>query len=176
MPSSIEETLRELDEWYNEVTGTGSERPQLLSKLAKLEFCGWLETHLDGLLDRIGQQCGLDIAWVQENVTRPNYGFSYSEHLRPMIVKLIGEVGIKTFEMSLEQTQPGALDRLRSELGSLWKERGPLAHSNIASPVRQQLTINAPSRSRERQRVMSKTLEAFEKELIRVLNMRVPAT
>lgn len=173
MTISIEETLRELDKWYNELTGSGTERPKLLSKLAKLEFCGWLETHLDGLLERIGQHCGLDVAWVQENVIKLNYGFSYSDHLRPMIVKLVGEVGIKIFEMSLEQAQPGALDQLRSELGSLWKERGPLAHSNIAAPLKQQLTINAPSWSRNRQRVMAKALDAFEKELIKVLNIRV---
>ena len=174
MVSSIEETLIELDRWYNELSGGGSERPKLLSKLAKLEFCGWLETYLDGLLERIGQHCGLDVAWIQENVTKINYGFSYSDHLRPMIVKLVGEVGVKTFEMFLEKAKPGALDQLRSELGSLWKDRGPLAHSNIAAPVKQQLTINAPSWSRNRQRVMAKTLEAFEKELIKVLNVKVP--
>jgi len=174
MASSIEETLQELDKWYNELSGGGTERPKLLSKLAKLEFCGWLETHLDGLLERVGQHCGLDVAWVQENVTKLNYGFSYLDHLRPMIVKLVGEVGVKTFEMSLEQAQPGALDQLRSELGSLWKDRGPLAHSNIAAPIKQQLTINAPSWSRNRQRVMAKALDAFEKELIKVLNVRVP--
>ena len=63
MASPIEETLRELDKWYNELTG-GTERPKLLSKLAKLEFCGWLETHLDGLLERVGKHCGLDVTWV----------------------------------------------------------------------------------------------------------------
>ena len=94
MPSSIEDTLREIDKWYNELTGSGTERPKLLSKLAKLEFCGWLETHLDGLLERVGHHCGLDVAWVQENVIKPNYGFSYTDHLRPMIIKLVGEVGI----------------------------------------------------------------------------------
>ena len=67
----------------------------------------------------------------------------------------------------------GAFDQLRSELGSPWKDRGPLAHSNIAAPVKQQVTINAPSWSRNRQRVMAEALEAFEKELMNVLNVKV---
>jgi hypothetical protein len=165
MAEPIEETLREIDAWYNELTGA-SERPKLLSKLALLEFCGWLETHLDALLERVGHHCGLDDTWVHDHILKPNYGFTYNDHLRPMIVRLVGEVGIKTVERSLEQAKPGKLEQLRVELGSLWKVRGHLAHSNIAAPVRQQLTINAPSWSRNRQRVIAKALDEFEKELM----------
>ena len=37
--TQIEDTLKELDRWFNELPGA-SDRPKLLSKLATLELCG----------------------------------------------------------------------------------------------------------------------------------------
>lgn len=171
MPKSIEDTLQELDKWYNELSG-GTERPKLLSKLATMEYCGWLELYLDSLIERIGQHCGLSIELIHTKVTNPNYGFSYCDHLRPMIVKIIGEIGVLTFENAIDKKQPGFLDRLKSELGSLWKDRGFLAHTTLSGPVKQQVTINAPSWAINRQHVMAKTFITFESELIQVLNVK----
>jgi hypothetical protein len=91
-----------------------------------------------------------------------------------MIAKIIGEIGILKFENAIETKQPGFLDRLKSELGSLWKDRGLLAHSNLSGPVKQQVTINAPSWAINRQRMMAKTFNKFESELIKVLNVKAP--
>jgi hypothetical protein len=171
MAGTIEDTLRELNLWFDTIQGE-PERPKLLSKLATLELCGWIELHMDGLIERTGQQCGLTSDWLQKNVIGPNHGLSYGDHLRPMLVRLIGEAGVNTVEVSLERTKPGMLDQLKADLGSLWKQRGLLAHTNIAAPVRQQITINAPSWSLNKQRIMAKTFAFFETELEKVLRIR----
>ena len=160
--------MRELNSWYDELPG-GTDRPKLLSKLAMLELCGWIETYLDSLVERSGQCCGFDNDWIKDKITKPNYGFSYNDHLRPMLVNLIGERGVKSVESNIEKSKPGVLEQLKSDLGSLWKNRGYLAHSNMAAPVKQQVTINAPSWSLNRQRIMAKSLDSFEKELKAVI-------
>jgi hypothetical protein len=42
----IAETLTNLENWYKEPAGD-NERPKLLSKLAVIELCGWLEEWMD---------------------------------------------------------------------------------------------------------------------------------
>lgn len=168
MAATIEDTLRELNSWFDSIQGA-PERPKMLSKLAILELCGWIELHLDGLVERAGQHCGLDREWTQKNVIEPNHGLSYNIHLRPMLAKIIGEAGVATVEDHLEKTKPGMLEQLKSDLGSLWKDRGPLAHTNMAAPVKQQITLYAPSWAVNRQRIISKALISYEAELEKVL-------
>ena len=168
MAGNVEDTLRELNSWFDSIQGE-PERPKMLSKLAMLELCGWIELHMDGLIERAGQRCGLDSEWINKNIIKPNHGLSYVDHLKPMLVKLIGEAGVNSVEASLEKTKPGMLDQLKSDLGSLWKDRGPLAHTNIAAPLKQQVTLYAPSWALNRQRVMAKALTSFETELEKVL-------
>jgi len=172
MPGSIENTLRELNSWFDELPG--GVRPKLLSKLATLELCCWIETYIDVLIEKVGILCGFDDTWIKDNITNSNYGFSYNNHLRPMLIKLIGEMGVKSVETNIEKSKPGMLDQLKSELGSLWKARGHLAHSPIVAPLPQQTTINAPSWSLNRQRIIEKNLDILEKELEALIKTIAP--
>lgn len=171
MPASIEDTLREIDAWFNELPG-GTERPKLLSKLAILELCGWLEYRLDALIENTGQACGLDPEWVGKTVIAPTYGFSYGDHIRPNLVRLIGEQGALAIEAKVAADCGAIFDQLKSELGTLWKLRGHLAHTNTGAPVAQQLTINAPSWSINRQRIIAKCIAAFEQKTLEILDAR----
>jgi hypothetical protein len=169
MAAPIEDSLREIDAWFNELPG-GTERPKLLSKLAVLELCGWLEHRLDKLIARTGHACGLDPDWVNRVVIAPIYGFSYTDHIRPGLVKLVGERGVLAIESKAEADCSAVFDQLKSELGTLWKLRSHLAHTNTGAPVAQQVTINAPSWSINHQRIVAKCISAFEEKTVEVLN------
>lgn len=167
MSADIETTLREIDAWYNEIPG-GTSRPTYLSRFAILELCGWLETRLDELMEQVGIRCGLEIDWIHGQVTKRNYGFTYSDHIRPMLVSMVGEIGVRRIEAALDNANPGVLDQLKSELGSLWKVRGHIAHANTGVPVPQQIAINAPSWSINRQRILAKAINHLETQIFGV--------
>jgi hypothetical protein len=160
--AQIEDTLRELDRWYNELPG-GTDRHKLLAKLATLELCGWLEHRLDSLVYSAGRAVGLDEDWIEASVVKSNFGFTYQDHLRKMLSKIIGEYAVLHLEETFENVNPGALDQLRNILSALWKSRGVLAHTHTAAPVvHQQPVINAPSWTINQQRVIAKMLDQLE--------------
>lgn len=157
--------LRVLDAWYNEPT-QGSERPKLISKLAALELCGWLEGELDRLVivAETGRLNHLD--WVKTNILKWNAGFTYTEHLRPMLCKLVGEIFVRRIEQQMEATYPGDLDRLRTSLRSLWKLRCNFAHADVAANVAAQQTFDAPSWFLNQHRLIKKLLAHYEASMV----------
>lgn len=159
--SQIEQTLRELDRWYNELPG-GTDRPKLLSKLATLELCGWIEHRLDTLVLNAGATIGLDQSWIEKNVVKDNHGFTYQDHLRRMLAKMAGEFAVQHVEQTLETAHPGTLERLKGSLTTLWTSRGPLAHTHSGSPMIQQQTLNAPSWAINQQRIVGKMIDELE--------------
>ena len=102
----IDDTLRELDRWYNELPG-GSNRPTLLSKLAILELCGWLEIRFDSLVLVASSRVGLPTEWVDAEVVSSTYGFQYAEHLRKMLCRVAGESAVRHVELTFEADHPG---------------------------------------------------------------------
>lgn len=160
--AEIDDTLRELDRWYNDLPG-GTERPQLLAKLATLELCGWIEYRLDVLVRAAGMEVGLDEEWVNSNVVKDNFGFTYRDHLRRMLARLIGEFAVLHLEQTFEEHSPGTLDQLKGALGTLRKNRDVLAHTYSANPVvRQQAALNAPSWAINQHRIIAKMLDQLQ--------------
>lgn len=159
--AQIEDTLRELDSWYNELPG-GTDRPRMLSKLATLELCGWIEHRLDTLVQAVGSRVGLDPAWVERNVVKDNHGFTYNDHLRKMLVKLVGEFAVNHLEGTMETASPGVLEQLKGALTTLWTSRGVLAHTHSAAPLVRQQSLNAPSWAINQQRIVGKMITQFE--------------
>lgn len=159
--TQIEDILRDLDRWYNELPGA-SDRPKLLAKLAILELCGWIEHRIDAIVYAAGTEVGLEQQWIETGVIVSNHGFTYHEHLRRMLGKLIGEFALVHLEEVLEQTSPGTLEQLKGALTTLWKSRGLLAHTHSAALVVQQQQLNAPSWSINQHRVIAKMLDQFE--------------
>jgi len=61
------DTLKTLDIWYNEPT-VGPDRPKLLSKLAILELCGWIETEEDNIIFAVNTACLNDTTWTSKEI------------------------------------------------------------------------------------------------------------
>lgn len=140
----LEETLRHLETWYRD-SSDGNLRPKLLSKMAVIEVCGWIEGKFDEIILDAQGKCIKDESWTNSNVIDRNHGFNYNEHFRSMLSKLVGEATVRRIEEDMEQLHPGDMDDLKSILGSLWKRRCSYAHADIAANVATQQTFDAPS-------------------------------
>ncbi|MBI1907503.1 MAG: hypothetical protein HYS20_14905 [Rhodocyclales bacterium] len=140
----VASTLQALDLWFKEPT-TSNDRTKLLSKLAILELCGWLEVEFDRLIRLVEAGRLNDSAWVEKHVIEKTNGFSYNIHWRPMLCKVVGEVFARRVEQAMEAAYPTELDHLKSLLGQLWKDRCSFAHADMNTNVAAQQTFNAPS-------------------------------
>lgn len=165
----IDDTLQLLDTWYNEPS-TGGDRPRLLSKLATLELCGWLEGEFDRLAliaesGRLG-----DIEWVRAKVIKRTSGFAYERHWRPMLQMLVGEVFVRRVEQKLETEAPGELDQLKSRLSVLWDLRCSFAHADMNANIVAQKTFYAPSWAIEQHKIISKLLVRYQSEMCSALS------
>ena len=163
----LEETLKHLETWYREPS-EGGLRPKLLSKMAIMELCGWLECEFDRMVLTSQSVCLKDEVWARSSVTDGNSGFTYSSHLRPMLTKVLGEVSVRGVEFKLEQDHPGELDGLKSLLGSLWKQRCSFAHADLQSNVQSQQTFYAPSWSIAQYNRLKKSITRYDEALMAV--------
>lgn len=164
MAERIEDILSELDAWYNELPG-GTERPSLLSKLAALELCGWVEERFDSMATNMANAAGVADGKAVVSRIDGTYGFRYADHVRGLFLAIGGEMIVQRAEATLEKNQPGELSRLQSALGALWKHRCELAHVSSVKVTGKQLVVNAPSWSVNQQRVLSKLIDKYEAEI-----------
>ncbi|OOO44051.1 hypothetical protein BS629_28250 [Rhizobium leguminosarum bv. viciae USDA 2370] len=154
-------TLASLHIWYNEPT-PGNERPQLLSKLAILELCGWLEHWMDDLVLEVARRCICPDPWVAEKIIKNTNGFHYTMHLRSMLAKLIGEHQVLVGESRMEASHPGELQNIKSILGQLWTTRCSYAHSDLLHNVQAQATFDAPSWTITQHRAIEQKLTNYK--------------
>ena len=161
----ISDTITEIENWYRE-PGVSNDRSLLLSKLAIIEFCGWLEEWMDDVIREIDKLGLKDASWTKKELIESTYGFHYDKHFRPMLCGLFGEHKLRKIESDFEEANPGELSHLKSNLGSLWVERCKLAHSDLSTQKAAQVTINAPSWTKNQYRVMIKRLELFKNFLV----------
>lgn len=164
----VDTTLRTLDSWFND-PGQGGDRPQLLSKLAVLELCGWIEGEFDRLA--IVAEAGKlgDSDWVKKNLISKTFGFKYVEHWRPMLVGLVGEIFARRIEEKMERAYPGDLARLKSLLGTLWGKRCDFAHADMAANIAAQKSFDAPSWALNQHGVLKELLSHYEQVMVEVL-------
>lgn len=158
-------TLAQLEAWYNEPTA-GPERPKLLSKLAILELCGWLETEQDKLILNVSNVCLKDAPWTQKEIVDRNFGFDYNRHFRPMLAQILGEHLTRKLEQVMDIKHPGSLDEFRSSTGDLWVKRCNFAHENLTTSVIKQQKFDAPSWCQNWYRVLNKALSRLEAEAL----------
>lgn len=161
MPQPIENSLCVLDVWYNEPS-VGNDRPKLLSKLALLELCGWIEETFDELIREVDKITINDSKWVADSVIKKTSGFTYVSHFRPMLVTLIGEILTRRAENEMDKNHNGELERMKSLLGTLWGKRCNLAHADVAANVASQVKFDAPSWSIEQYRTLNKIFGSLE--------------
>lgn len=161
----IATTLATIDTWYNEPTA-GPDRPKLLSKLALLELCGWIETEQDRIIGSLDKICLKDPDWIKKEIVEKTFGFDYGKHFRPMLVKLIGEYLTRTIEGRIEQKHPGDIDRIKAATGDLWLRRCNFAHADMITNVARQQVFVAPSWVLNQHRILGKALLRFEVEAV----------
>jgi hypothetical protein len=164
MNDSIEDTLRELDAWFQDVPG-GSERPKLLSKLAMLEYFGWVEHRIDEIIRNVSGRCGIDVPWVEKTLISKTYGFKYDDHFRPMLCSVLGGSCVERVEVRLNKESTTFIERLRQTLTNLSLSRNSLAHSHFAG-MNKQVILNAPSWCLNQQRITAKILIKYEAEMV----------
>ncbi|MBT9387050.1 hypothetical protein KM176_24635 [Pseudooceanicola sp. CBS1P-1] len=156
----VVDTITGIENWFKEPT-SDNERPMLLSKLALIEFCGWLEEWMDESVRQVNQSTLNDADWVEENIIKQTHGFHYNKHFRPMLCSVLGEHSIREIEGSFEQNHQGDLELIRSTLGTLWRLRCNLAHADLAAHQRAQINIYAPSWTKNQYRLLSGRLDNF---------------
>ena len=140
----VTSTLNELDAWFQE-PATSNDRPKLLSKLAILELCGWLEVEFDRLILLVELGRLNDSEWVKSKVIKYSNGFTYDKHWRPMLCKVVGEIFARRVESAMDTAHPTELDQLKPLLNNLWTYRCSFAHADITTNVAAQQIFNAPS-------------------------------
>ena len=163
----VEDALKQIDAWYREPT-EGELRPKLLSKLATLELCGWLEGEFDRLMRLCNSEWLQDSEWTEAAIDK-TYGFKYSDHFRPMFAKLAGEYFVRIVEIRMETDHPGELERLNSILGGLWRSRCNFAHADLGANIRSQQTFLAPSWANNQYKTLKKIMVKLENSLIETL-------
>lgn len=166
----VDETLKTINLWYGEPS-IGGERPKLLSKLALLELCGWLEGEFDSVVMELEAICLVDSIWVRENVLDKTSGFTYAGHLRPMLSKVVGEVFARKIELRIDHEFPGELQQMASLLGSLWKLRCDFAHSDMVANIAAQQVFQAPSWVINQHRILKKCIEHYRQSIAAELKL-----
>jgi hypothetical protein len=160
-------TLAELDTWYN-AAGLSIDRTNLLSKLATIELCGWLEGEFDRLIRIVAIGRVSDAAWIESQVIEYTFGFRYDKHWRTMLCKVVGEVFAQRVEAAMEVAHPGDLQQLRTLLGQLWKNRCSFAHADLTANRAAMLTFNAPSLAISQHATLKAILSRYEAVMVGV--------
>ena len=145
----IVDTLTLLDQRYNDALLASSQQDSIFySKLAILEYCGWIEDIFDKIVRRSvkGKLRTQDYQKILEkSVVGRNYGFQYEEHFRQMLIKAIGLKQTENIEIHLKRN--GYLPILISELAAVKQDRDSAAHTWVKNTTR---TYPAPSVTKSR--------------------------
>ena len=138
--TAIVEILDELNDKYNE-TSNGSRDPLYYSKLALMELCGWIEVTMDEMMLDCARKClgdSSNVSYMEKAIKR-NYGFTYQDHFRDMLLRIVGLVNVERVERKLD---PLKFELLKSSLGTLKTERDRAAHAHVEHVM---TTLSAPS-------------------------------
>lgn len=146
---NISRTLKDLDDRYNvAIRSSNNDEPIYYSKLAILEYCGWLEEAFDNIVKRSvkGKLKTPPFKQMLEvSIIGNNHGFQYKEHFRPMLTRTIGIVAMEKVERFLNRN--GSLSILISELEAVKRDRDSAAHTWVQNTT---LTYPAPSITKAR--------------------------
>lgn len=140
----ILKTLNGLDLRFNEALSTSTPEDSVyFSKLATLEYCGWIEETFDNIVRRSvkNQLKTIEFKQMLDNAVIGNtHGFQYKEDFRPMLTRAVGLKNMEAIEKHLKDSSQ--YDILISELSSIKTHRNNAAHTWINGPTR---TYPAPS-------------------------------
>ena len=116
-------------EYNNYMTTSDPYMPQLLSKLAVMEFCGWIEESIDEILNNYLDTHIVDVNGkrIIQNFIKKIYGFSFEKHMYQGLSLVIGA---NNLENILDGLTPMDKSNLESIANSYHSERNDAAHKN----------------------------------------------
>ena len=140
----IRKTLNFLDSQYNISSSSAVQvRPMMFSKLAVIEYCGWLEETFDEIA-RNGARGKLKTKPCRQGFEKQitaTVGFVYQKSGRRLICSAIGIA--KLLEVEKEMKKNGDLERLQSYLGQMNGYRKRAAHTSTRGVTAQYLAPSA---------------------------------
>lgn len=157
---SIKDTLNKLEPEYN--ASIDIQLTILYSKLAVLEFCGWIETNVDDMLFSYidSHVCTNDCSKKIKAIIKKNHGFSYENNLFPM---LCSTLGINNLENIIDKIPIGDFQNFQSITDVYSIERNKAAHTD--TPVGTTKRYNAPSRVLSDYKLIIPAIKIIESEV-----------
>jgi len=132
----IQDSISKLDGLYQDSVASSDLRMAVYySKLAVIEYCGWIEESMDEIVNYLALG-GLKTQSFRDILAykiRHTYGFDYKKHFRPMIVDVVGLRRCEYIQDRLHRN--GDLDILTSELETYVGHRNNAAHTHIHSTL-----------------------------------------
>ena len=137
----IKNTLDRLDVEYNNQM-SDIQMPILFSKLAVLEFCGWIEESFDDVLYQYIGNHIVDSNHIRitKKLVENNYGFDYEKHTFKLFSIVLG---INNWENILDKLSTRELTNFQTILKGYSKIRNNAAHTY--TPIGTTRTYDAPS-------------------------------
>lgn len=118
------------------------------SKLALLEYCGWIEETMDKIAKRCVKGKLRTTPYRQifrDGIIGGTHGFQYDKHFRPMMIKTVGIVKMEKLHKHLDNN--GMLAPFINELKAVKVDRNDAAHTWIEGTTK---TYPAPSIAKNR--------------------------
>ena len=139
----IERDLRRLNRLYNDSMAASSpDDPIYYSKLAVLEFSGWVEESFDAIAMRSVKSKLKTVKFqnLSKEAIKGNSGFTYDNNFIPMLSKVVGLPACEKLHEECESD--GSISILKSELNAVLEQRRKAAHVNLANTT---ISFDAPS-------------------------------
>lgn len=157
--TDIEAKLQRLDTEYNNSI-LDPDLPIFYSKLAVIEFSGWIEDSVDSIVyDYIDNHIVDPIIKknIKENVNR-NYGFNYYSNLFKVFTSVLG---VDTWENIEDKLKPQNLVDLVNVTSTFTGIRNKAAHSSIVVTT----TFSSPSSTIAAYNKVKPAMKIIEKEI-----------
>lgn len=137
----IKNTLDRLDVEYNNQI-SDIQMPILFSKLAVIEFCGWIEESFDDVLYQYIRNHIIDSDHIRitRSFVNKNYGFDYENHTFKLFSIVLG---INNWENILDKVSPIDLTNFQTILKNYSTIRNRAAHTY--TPIGTTRVYDAPS-------------------------------
>lgn len=131
-------SLTMLDREYNNaLLSPDPNKAVYFSKLAIIEYCGWIEETMDAIIN--GYARGKIRTTPFQNSLRDKInktsGFQYKKHFRPLLVHVVGAIRCEVIQNILDSN--GDLATLMSELENYVVHRNSAAHTHISRTLPQ---------------------------------------
>jgi len=127
-------SLTMLDREYNNaLSSPDPNKAVYFSKLAIIEYCGWIEETMDAIIAAYAKGNVKTPPFIESLNSKINktYGFQYKKHFRPLLVHIVGIIRCERIQSTLDSN--GDLTILESELNNYVVHRNKAAHTHISN-------------------------------------------